>query len=144
MRPVTLCLSALAARTASWLPVINASNGPICSALSGLIGWRPSPPDGSNIPSATSSAVPSCFDDRPQGAFGKAKSMGTRITCCIVMCHRLEQSRIATKRLGSQSPLQSFQTHSKTMEAEILSKSGGCSAGQSPPLRPTDATASTT
>jgi hypothetical protein len=28
-----------------------------------------------------------------------------------VMCHRLKESRIATKRFGSQSPIQSFQTH---------------------------------
>jgi hypothetical protein len=66
----------------------------------------------------------------------RAMEHGWGIGCCIVMCHRLKQSRIATKRFGSQSPLQSFQTHCKTMEAEVLSKSGAASRTMSP-LRPT-------
>jgi hypothetical protein len=117
------CLPALAAPAASWLPAINASNRPVCSGLSGVIGWEALSAwrfQTSNIPSA-SSAVPSSFGDRSKGALGKAKTPRAwvvELLCCIVMCHRLKQSRIATKRLGSQSPLQSFQTHCKTMEAE--------------------------
>jgi hypothetical protein len=120
MRPVTLCLSALAAPAASWLPAINASNRPVCSGLSGVIGWE----------ALSARRFQYSMIHRPlrlflhhlaivpREALGKAKSMGGRIACCIVMCHRLKQSRIATKRFSSQSPLQSFQTHSKTMEAE--------------------------
>jgi len=94
------------------------------------LAGRPSPPGGSNIPSA-SSAVPSSFGDRSKGALGKAKTPRAwvvELLCCIVMCHRLKQSRIATKRFGSsQSPLQSFQTHSKTMEAESTQQIRGSS-----------------
>jgi len=39
---------------------------------------------------------------------GKDQEHGWRIARCIVMCHRLKESRIATKRFGSQSPIQSF------------------------------------
>lgn len=68
------------------------------------------------------------------GGLGKDQEHGWGIACCIVMCHRLKQSRIATKRFGSQSPIQSFQTQRKTMEAEVFSV-----ANQSGPaeLRPT-------
>jgi hypothetical protein len=46
---------------------------------------------------------------------------------CIVMCHRLKGSRIATKRLSSQSPIHepSFETRSKTMEAEASANQQG-------------------
>jgi hypothetical protein len=47
----------------------------------------------------------------PREGLGTARSMGVGIACCIVMCHRLKQSRIATKRFGSQSPIQSFLPH---------------------------------
>jgi hypothetical protein len=86
--------------------------------------------------STAASAVPSSSVDRSNG---KGKGPGAwmgELRRCIVMCHRLKESRIATKRFGSQSPIQSFQTHSKTMEAEALSKSAGANE-QWPLLRPT-------
>lgn len=61
------------------------------------------------------------FQGLRAGGLGKGQEHGWGIACCIVMCHRLKQSRIATKRFGSQSPMPSFQTHCKTMEAEVLS-----------------------
>ena len=120
MRPVTLCLPALAAPAASWLPAINASNRPVCSGLSGVIGWEAL----SARRFQYSIGLFGCsfiFWRSFQGSVGKgqeARAWVVELLCCIVMCHRLKQSRIATKRLASQSPLQSFQTHSKTMEAE--------------------------
>jgi hypothetical protein len=109
-----------------------------------VIGRRPFAPGGSQY-STAASAVPSSSEDRSsKGGIGTARSMGGGIACCIVMCHRLKQSRIATKRFGSQSPIQSFQTHSKTMEAEVPQQIRGGQQNNGRRCARRDATALTT
>jgi hypothetical protein len=100
MRPVTPMTFLFAAQSASWLPAINARKSIVCSSCNTLIGCIlhcPSAPDFSNTISNTFGSSFKFCRSFSRTEMVKARCMDGGLHCCIVMCHRLEESRIAIK-----------------------------------------------
>lgn len=100
MRPVTLMTFLFAAQSCLVVPSDQREKSIVCSSCNTLIGCIlhcPSAPDFSNIISNTFGSSFKFCRSFSRTEMVKAWCMDGELRCCIVMCHRLEESRIAIK-----------------------------------------------